>query len=191
MHFVLFQLEVDYDNYLNFVLNVTIFKTDKTIEQLWKINNKTDWTTHSYSTAVNAFYDSSENSMRTYVSYILKASYMQILNKIKILLEYTNSYSTSRNKHLCINMNMLKEKILLFSNFTKNTGVEVKLSLVKFYINTYFYLKRQLHAEGLPQPKLCNRSSRKHVCRCESWQFAHTQKSEMPIAVTWRHLSYS
>lgn len=57
-------LEVDYDNYLNFVLNVTIFKTDKTIEQLWKINNKTDWTTHSYSTAVNAFYDSSENSMQ-------------------------------------------------------------------------------------------------------------------------------
>lgn len=51
-------------NYIYFIGNITMFKTDKTVGLVWKPLNKTDWVTRPSPIVINAFYDSSENGIQ-------------------------------------------------------------------------------------------------------------------------------
>lgn len=57
-------LEVETDNYLEAVLNLTRFGTNYSFSQLRKPVNKTDWKSHGNPAIVNAFYSSIENSIQ-------------------------------------------------------------------------------------------------------------------------------
>ncbi|KAF5287392.1 hypothetical protein FQA39_LY15930 [Lamprigera yunnana] len=52
------------DNYLYYIGNMTVFKTDKAVEKVWQVVNKTEWTTRPTPITPNAFYDQSENSIQ-------------------------------------------------------------------------------------------------------------------------------
>ena len=54
------------DKYLESVLSINIFGTDRAFKKLRESVNKTDWITHSRPAVVNAFYSSIENSIRKY-----------------------------------------------------------------------------------------------------------------------------
>lgn len=60
------RLELDPDNYLGSILNLTIFGTDFSFGRLRQPVNKTEWITHGRPAVVNAFYSSIENSIRKY-----------------------------------------------------------------------------------------------------------------------------
>lgn len=51
-------------NYIYFIGNITMFKTDKTVGLVWKPLNKTDWVTRPSPIVINAFYDPSENGIQ-------------------------------------------------------------------------------------------------------------------------------
>lgn len=57
-------VQVDEDKYLESVLSINIFGTDRAFKKLRQPVNKTDWITHSRPAVVNAFYSSIENSIR-------------------------------------------------------------------------------------------------------------------------------
>jgi neprilysin len=59
-------LEIDSNQYLESILRVGQFGTDKSYLKLREPVNKTDWTTHSKAAIVNAFYSPIENSIREY-----------------------------------------------------------------------------------------------------------------------------
>lgn len=58
------KLEIDETKYLESVLNLNIFGTNKAFMKLRQPVNKTDWIAHSRPAIVNAFYSSIENSIR-------------------------------------------------------------------------------------------------------------------------------
>lgn len=64
-------LHIDEDTYLESVLRINIFGTDKAFIKLRKPVNKTEWITHARPAIVNAFYSSIENSIRKYSLYIV------------------------------------------------------------------------------------------------------------------------
>ncbi|KAB0797723.1 hypothetical protein PPYR_08716 [Photinus pyralis] len=51
-------------NYIHFIGNITMFKTDKTVGLVWTPINKTDWVTRPSPIVINAFYDPSENGIQ-------------------------------------------------------------------------------------------------------------------------------
>lgn len=55
---------IDENKYLESILNINIFGTDRAFKKLRESVNKTDWITHSKPAVVNAFYSSIENSIR-------------------------------------------------------------------------------------------------------------------------------
>lgn len=57
-------VKVDEDKYLESILSINIFGTDRAFKKLREPVNKTDWITHSKPAVVNAFYSSIENSIR-------------------------------------------------------------------------------------------------------------------------------
>lgn len=57
-------LELSEDNYLESILNLTLFGTEYSFSKLRKPVNKTDWLSHARPAIVNAFYSSIENSIR-------------------------------------------------------------------------------------------------------------------------------
>jgi predicted metalloendopeptidase len=57
-------VQIDEDKYLESVLSINIFGTDRAFKKLRQPVNKTDWITHSRPAVVNAFYSSIENSIR-------------------------------------------------------------------------------------------------------------------------------
>lgn len=57
-------IEVDEKKYLESILSINIFGTDRAFKKLRESVNKTDWITHSKPAVVNAFYSSIENSIR-------------------------------------------------------------------------------------------------------------------------------
>lgn len=59
-------VQVDENKYLESVLSINIFGTDRAFKKLREPVNKTDWITHSRPAVVNAFYSSIENSIREY-----------------------------------------------------------------------------------------------------------------------------
>jgi membrane metallo-endopeptidase-like protein 1 len=58
------KLEITPGNYLQSILNLTLFGTEYSFEKLRKPVNKSDWVTHGRPAIVNAFYSSIENSIR-------------------------------------------------------------------------------------------------------------------------------
>ncbi|XP_011149286.1 neprilysin-2 isoform X2 [Harpegnathos saltator] len=58
------RLELNSDDYLGSILNLTIFGTDFSFGRLRKPVNKTEWITHGRPAIVNAFYSSIENSIQ-------------------------------------------------------------------------------------------------------------------------------
>ncbi|KAK4879931.1 hypothetical protein RN001_008077 [Aquatica leii] len=57
-------LNYNTDNYIYFIGNITMFKTDRTVEKVWEPVNKTEWLTRPTPITANAFYDPSENSIQ-------------------------------------------------------------------------------------------------------------------------------
>ncbi|XP_044018489.1 neprilysin-2-like isoform X2 [Aphidius gifuensis] len=57
-------IELTDDNYLQSVLNLTLFGTEYSFSKLRKPVNKTDWISHGRPAVVNAFYSSIENSIQ-------------------------------------------------------------------------------------------------------------------------------
>ncbi|XP_015600086.1 neprilysin-2 isoform X3 [Cephus cinctus] len=57
-------LELTSDNYLESILNLTLFGTEYSFSKLRKPVNKSDWITHGRPAVVNAFYSSIENSIQ-------------------------------------------------------------------------------------------------------------------------------
>ncbi|XP_044750361.1 neprilysin-2 isoform X2 [Coccinella septempunctata] len=57
-------LEMDENNYMGSVLNLTLFGTQFSFKRLRQPVNKTDWITHGRPAIVNAFYSSIENSIQ-------------------------------------------------------------------------------------------------------------------------------
>ncbi|XP_034935732.1 neprilysin-2-like isoform X2 [Chelonus insularis] len=58
------KLEFDDGNYLDCILNLTLFGTEYSFSKLRKPVNKSDWITHGRPAVVNAFYSSIENSIQ-------------------------------------------------------------------------------------------------------------------------------
>lgn len=58
------KLELTSDNYLESILNLTLFGTEYSFSKLRKPVNKSDWITHGRPAVVNAFYSSIENSIQ-------------------------------------------------------------------------------------------------------------------------------
>lgn len=58
------KLEITPGNYLQSILNLTLFGTEYSFEKLRKPVNKSDWITHGKPAIVNAFYSSIENSIQ-------------------------------------------------------------------------------------------------------------------------------
>lgn len=65
-------LKIDENEYLESVLRVNIFGTNKAFQKLRKSVNKTEWITHARPAIVNAFYSSIENSIRKSSSLLFK-----------------------------------------------------------------------------------------------------------------------
>lgn len=69
-------VHVDEEKYLESILSINIFGTERAFKKLYEPVNKTDWITHSKPAVVNAFYSSIENSIRkiffTFYFFILK-----------------------------------------------------------------------------------------------------------------------
>lgn len=59
------KLELTEGNYLESILNLTLFGIDYSFSRLRKPVNKSDWRAHGKPAIVNAFYSSIENSIRT------------------------------------------------------------------------------------------------------------------------------
>ncbi|KAG5889087.1 hypothetical protein JTB14_004931 [Gonioctena quinquepunctata] len=57
-------LELDPNQYMRSILNVTLFGTRFSFKRLRQAVNKTDWVTHGRPAVVNAFYSSIENSIQ-------------------------------------------------------------------------------------------------------------------------------
>lgn len=57
-------LEISPGNYLESVLNLTLFATEYSLAQLRLPVNKSDWVTYGDSAVVNAYYSPNDNSMR-------------------------------------------------------------------------------------------------------------------------------
>ncbi|XP_011312064.1 membrane metallo-endopeptidase-like 1 isoform X2 [Fopius arisanus] len=57
-------LELSDENYLQGILNLTLFGTEYSFSKLRKPVNKSDWVTHGRPAVVNAFYSSIENSIQ-------------------------------------------------------------------------------------------------------------------------------
>lgn len=57
-------LEISSGNYLESVLNLTLFATEYSLRQLRLPVNKSDWVTYGDSAVVNAYYSPNDNSMR-------------------------------------------------------------------------------------------------------------------------------
>lgn len=64
-HFIL-QLEVDENQYLQSMLNISLLRKSFLFERLRQTVNKSDWLEHDNSMQVNAFYHPVENSISTY-----------------------------------------------------------------------------------------------------------------------------
>lgn len=68
-------IEVSENDYLQSVLNLTLFGTEYSFSKLRKPVNKSDWVSHGRPAVVNAFYSSIENSIRKinyiFLNYIL------------------------------------------------------------------------------------------------------------------------
>ncbi|XP_076754338.1 M13 family metallopeptidase neprilysin 2 isoform X2 [Xylocopa sonorina] len=58
------KLELNTDNYLEGILNLTLFGVEYSFSKLRKPVNKSDWITHGRPAIVNAFYSSIENSIQ-------------------------------------------------------------------------------------------------------------------------------
>lgn len=58
------KLEISPGNYLQSMLNLTLFGTEYSFEKLRQPVNKSDWISHGRPAIVNAFYSSIENSIR-------------------------------------------------------------------------------------------------------------------------------
>ena len=58
------KFELDKDSYVKSKLNSFQFHLDRAFRKFRTPVNKTDWTTHSNSAVVNAFYNPSQNSIR-------------------------------------------------------------------------------------------------------------------------------
>ena len=58
------KVDITPGNYLQNILNLTLFGTEYAFEKLRKPVNKSDWVTHGRPAIVNAFYSSIENSIR-------------------------------------------------------------------------------------------------------------------------------
>ena len=65
-----FQLTFDASDYLGSMLNLSLFKSDVEYPQLDEKLDKKDWRNHGYVALVQAFYDSSENSIGKSNSYL-------------------------------------------------------------------------------------------------------------------------
>lgn len=61
------KLELNPDDYVGSILNLTLFGTEYSFEKLRKPVNKSDWISHGRPAIVNAFYSSIENSIREYI----------------------------------------------------------------------------------------------------------------------------
>ncbi|KAH1004491.1 hypothetical protein HUJ05_005292 [Dendroctonus ponderosae] len=62
-------LELDQNQYLRSILNLTLFGTRFSFKRLRQPVNKTDWITHGRPAVVNAFYSAIENSIRKFDIY--------------------------------------------------------------------------------------------------------------------------
>lgn len=60
-------MELSESDYLESVLNLTLFGTDYSFKRLRKPVNKTDWISHGRPAIVNAFYSALENSIRKFL----------------------------------------------------------------------------------------------------------------------------
>ena len=60
-------LQIAPGNYLESVLNLTLFATEYSLNQLRLPVNKSDWVTYGDSAIVNAYYSPNDNSMRTFI----------------------------------------------------------------------------------------------------------------------------
>jgi len=58
------KLELNSDLYLESILNLTTFGTEKSFNRLRQPVNKTEWIMHGRPAVVNAFYSGIENSIR-------------------------------------------------------------------------------------------------------------------------------
>ena len=61
-------LELDDQKYVESMLNISKFNSDRIIKKYTKPINNTDWETHSFVAMVNAFYNPTENSIRKFFS---------------------------------------------------------------------------------------------------------------------------
>lgn len=61
-----YQLDMSADMFIESVLNLTYFGTEYSFKQLRKPVNKSDWISHGRPAIVNAFYSSTENSIREF-----------------------------------------------------------------------------------------------------------------------------
>lgn len=62
-------ITVDENKYLESILKINIFGTNRAFNKLREPVNKTDWITHAKPAVVNAFYSSIENSIRKFEDY--------------------------------------------------------------------------------------------------------------------------
>lgn len=63
-------ITIDENKYLESILSINIFGTDRAFKKLREPVNKTDWITHSKPAVVNAFYSSIENSIRKFKTFV-------------------------------------------------------------------------------------------------------------------------
>lgn len=69
---------IDENKYLESVLSINIFGTDRAFKKLRQPVNKTDWVTHSRPAVVNAFYSSIENSIRKLCNFFYSFKMFQL-----------------------------------------------------------------------------------------------------------------
>lgn len=76
-------IKIDENKYLESVLSINIFGTDRAFKKLRLPVNKTDWITHSRPAVVNAFYSSIENSIREWILWLFDIFYKNFFHFIE------------------------------------------------------------------------------------------------------------
>lgn len=86
-------VKVDENKYLESILSINIFGTDRAFKKLREPVNKTDWITHSKPAVVNAFYSSIENSIRELILLWFSGQPAQIefSHVSKLIFDFQNS----------------------------------------------------------------------------------------------------
>jgi len=91
------KVQINENKYLESILSVNIFGTDRAFKKLREPVNKTDWVTHSKPAVVNAFYSSIENSIRKFSASLIASFPLKLFRLQNSQLESCKVNSSTLN----------------------------------------------------------------------------------------------